>query len=81
MARLRFSIGIQLLDQYWSSYIEYSEMVWRNHGIYLDFTKLSYQITFGSGDYNKFRFAHGRASEYSSDGLDRVQDPQGVLGS
>ena len=29
--------------------------------------------------YNKFRRDHGR--EWSGDGLDRVQDPQGVLGS
>ena len=33
----------------------------------------------GHGGSNKFRFVHGR--EYPDDGLDRVQDPQGVLGS
>ena len=31
------------------------------------------------GDYNKFRRYHGR--ERPGDGLDCVQDPQGVLGS
>ena len=33
----------------------------------------------GHGDSNRFGRVHGR--EYPGDGLDRVQDPQGVLGS
>ena len=55
-----------------SSYLDGAK--WRNNIC----TRPNVEFCLGErSDTNKFRFVHGR--EYPGDGLDRVQDPQGVL--
>ena len=59
-----------------SSYLASAKWRWRSNIC----TRPIFESYLGvHGDSNKSPFVHGR--EYSGDGLDRVQDPQGVLGS